>query len=119
MKLKPGNICYLEIPAPDLNKAAKFYTKVFSWKVGPKFSSGYWGFDDGHLGGGFDASAKPNKTGINLYIKVTDIPATLTVIAKAGGKVTKEKTAIYDGQFGHYACFRDPNGNQLSLWSKK
>ena len=28
-----GKICYLEIPAMDIDRSVKFYTKVFGWKT--------------------------------------------------------------------------------------
>lgn len=117
--MKKNNICYVQIPAPDIKAAGKFYTKVFGWKITAKFNPTYWQFDDGHVGGGFDADMKPAKTGVILVLQVADIPKSLTAITKAGGRVTKDKTPISGGKMGDYAYFRDPHGNQLGIWSKK
>ena len=119
MKKKSCNICYVQIPAPDIKKAGKFYTKVFGWKITAKFNPTYWQFDDGHLGGGFDADMKPAKTGVILVLKVADMAKSLAAINRAGGRITKERTPIYGGKMGYYAYFRDPNGNQLGIWSRR
>jgi predicted enzyme related to lactoylglutathione lyase len=31
--LANGKICYLEIPAIDINRSTDFYTKVFGWRI--------------------------------------------------------------------------------------
>ena len=47
-----------------------------------------------------------------------DIPAKMKEIIAAGGKQILEKIEI-GGNMGFYASFLDPNGNRLSIWSKK
>lgn len=113
---KPGNIVHLEIPAPNMKKALKFYSAVFGWEVENAPKQPYCMFKDGAVGGGFDGEAKPSKKGNVLVMFAPDINAKLKEIAKAGGKVLKKRTKI-EGGHGYYAYFRDPNGNKLGLWS--
>ena len=40
-----GKICYIEIPAIDINKSSAFYKDVFGWNV-RKRSDGSISFDD-------------------------------------------------------------------------
>ncbi len=41
-----GKICYLEIPATDVETSAAFYSKSFGWKL-RKQGDGHVSFDDG------------------------------------------------------------------------
>ncbi len=110
------SFCHIEIPAPELEKAVKFYTEVFGWEV--QVMDRYAFFKDGLVGGGFDPDMKVSEGGPNLVIECDDIPTKMAEIVAAGGKQTTEKTAI-GGEMGFYASFLDPNGNRLSIWSKE
>lgn len=119
MARKPAEICHINIPAPDLAKAKAFYTKVFGWKCTPMPGMDRYCFwEAGDCSGGFDARARPTKSGVTLFLQVADIPATLKKIVAAGGKVLCEKTPI-PGGYGSMAEFLDPNGNGMGLWSRK
>ncbi|MCC6573534.1 MAG: VOC family protein [Planctomycetes bacterium] len=113
---KPGSVVHLEIPAPDMKKALKFYKTVFGWEVEGDPKSPYCMFKDGHVGGGFDGTAKPTKKGNVLIVFTPDITTKLKEIKKAGGKSLQKKTKI-EGGHGYCAYFKDPNGNKLGLWS--
>ncbi len=117
-KMKPGQVCHVEIPAPNMKKAKTFYTKLFGWDCSREMGPTYCLFVDpsGQFGGGFDSDAKPTKNGAVLFIEVADIDKSLAAIKKAGGKVAKAKTEIGGGH-GHFAYFNDPNGNRLGLHS--
>jgi len=41
-----GKICYLEIPANDIEVSASFYSKTFGWKT-RRSNDGSVAFDDG------------------------------------------------------------------------
>ncbi len=118
---KPARICYLEIPAPDVEKAAAFYRSVFGWKITPSnlndtpyaiFSTG-----EGEHSGGLHSGRPVRDGGIIIYLHVDDISATLEAVQAAGGSTVEEKTAI-GGDFGFNAVFRDPHGNHVGLWCK-
>jgi predicted enzyme related to lactoylglutathione lyase len=34
MNLTPGQVCYLQLPAADRDRAAAFYAAVFGWESG-------------------------------------------------------------------------------------
>ena len=112
-----NKFCHIEIPAPNLEKAKKFYTDVFGWEVEVMEGGNYAFFKDGLIGGGFDPDMKVAKGGPNLVIECDDILAKMDEIIVAGGKQTMPKTEI-GGGMGFYASFLDPNGNRLSIWSK-
>ncbi|MHC4946850.1 MAG: VOC family protein [Planctomycetota bacterium] len=118
---QPARICYLEIPAPDVEKAAEFYRSVFGWTITPSnlteepyaiFSTG-----QGELSGGLHPGRPVRAGGVIVYLQVDDIPVTLEAVQAAGGSTVEEKTAI-GGDFGFSAVFRDPHGNHVGLWCK-
>jgi predicted enzyme related to lactoylglutathione lyase len=112
-----ATICHIEIPAPDLEKAKAFYKQIFGWKVEDSPLGRYCMFTAGDLGGGFDPDLPVADAGVRLVLKVKDIPATMREIVAAGGRAIRGKQEI-GGGFGFWALFRDPNGNQLAIWSK-
>ena len=113
----PHPICYVEIPAPDLARAHDFYRDIFGWSMQP--SGDYLMFESGEgaLAGGLDPR-KALGDGVVLYIRVTDIPATLERIEQAGGQTIRPRSEVGD-DYGYFALFRDPNGNQMGLWSRQ
>jgi uncharacterized protein len=113
-------ITHIEIPAPDLDKAAEFYSKVFRWEIKP-VEKGYSFFMiSANSGGGLDASLKPaeKNCGPQIVIDTDDITGKLKEIEEAGGKIIMGKTEIAGGH-GFHAVFCDPNGNYLQLHSRK
>lgn len=113
-------ISHIEIPAPDLDKAAEFYYKVFNWKKVDAKMENYVMFKIGETGtgGAFDNSIKPapEKAGPQLVIEVEDIEKKLKQIEVEGGKIVQNKTEIPGGH-GYYAVFQDPNNNYMQIHS--
>lgn len=33
--MQAAPICYIEIPAPDIEKSDKFYRSIFNWQINP------------------------------------------------------------------------------------
>ena len=115
----PATICYVEIPAPNLEAAGEFYRAVFGWKITPSNLSDkpYWMFSTGpgNLEGGFDPARKVSTAGgAILYIKVKDIGDTIAATQKSGGSIVRDKFDIGGGH-GYSATVQDPNGNHLGL----
>lgn len=120
--MKPAPICYVEIPAPDIEKAGSFYSSVFGWTVSPSNlgDQPYWMFKagEGQLMGGFDSSKPVQPGGVILYLKVDNIEAALTLVKEKGGAILREKFDI-GGGYGFSAIFKDPNGNHVGLWAER
>ena len=114
---KPNPVCHIDIPAPNMKKAMKFYGKVFGWKITVLPGERYAFYKDGDQGGALCADRKPSDHGVRLFIAVKDIPAKLKQIVAAGGKKLTPKTKISD-EYGYFAFFRDSNGGKMGLWSK-
>lgn len=112
-----NSLCHWEIPATDLKRSKDFYARLFGWRM-TDFSEEYIMFavEEGPGGGIFKVEKMP-EPGIDVYIKVKDIPATLKRVEELGGRIEKPKTEI-GGGFGYYAFFRDPCGCRVGIWAK-
>jgi predicted enzyme related to lactoylglutathione lyase len=110
-----GKICYVELPAQDIERSAGFYMTVFGWRVRQR-GDGSTAFDDsvGEVSGswvlGRPASAQP---GLLVYIMVDDAAATLEAIVANGGHIVQP---IGMDAPEITARFRDPAGNVLGLY---
>ena len=116
----PATICYVEIPAPNIEAAGQFYSSAFGWKITPSHLSdkAYWEFSTGEakLSGGLDSTVPISDGGVILYLRVADIAETLQKVRASGGIVVRERFDI-GGGYGFSAIFKDPNGNRLGLFS--
>jgi predicted enzyme related to lactoylglutathione lyase len=109
-----GRVDYIEFNAKDIGRAKTFYSEAFWWKFtdyGPDYTS----FEDGRLTGGFQQGGATTG-GPLVVIYATDLESTRSRVEKAGGTVTKPIFSFPGGRRFH---FRDPNGNELAVWSDK
>src|ERR1700730_10576418 len=87
-----GKICYIEIPALDINISESFYKKVYSWNT-RKRGDGQIAFDDtvGQVSGTWVLGRKPEtQAGTLVYIMVDDIHLTVKAILDHGGKIVQQ-----------------------------
>ena len=120
-------VVHFEIQAENLERAAKFYTKVFGWKIekwnGPME---YWmvmtakkdSKEPGINGGLLPRPAKtpPPECGTNAYVctvQVKNFDETAKKIKAAGGKVAMPKFAIPKMAWQGY--FLDTEGNTFGV----
>jgi predicted enzyme related to lactoylglutathione lyase len=116
---------WFEIPVKDLDRAIKFYEKVFDVKLSPEEMGGMkmalFPFTQDAPGAAGSLikgeSYEPSHAGTVVYFSVEDIPETLRRINANGGKTLMPKTAI--GQYGFIAQYEDTEGNRLALHSMK
>ena len=115
-----GKICYLEIPATDVDASSGFYTKVFGWTIRDR-GNGDRAFDDstGAVSGTWVLGRSPSREpGMLTYVMVDDIDATLQNVIAAGGQTVTPFTALSPGGEG-FATFLDPAGNLLGLYQER
>src|SRR5664279_697349 len=83
-----GKICYLMIPAVDIDMSASFYKEVFGWRI-REDDAGNVSFDDGvgQVSGTWVTDRKPmsSEVGILISIMVDDAQATVDAILTHGG----------------------------------
>ena len=120
-------ISWFEIPATDLNRAAKFYESIFGIQLipmdMPNLKMRMFPLEDMMTGvggaivdsGGFH---KPSFTdGPLIYLNGNpDLQNVLDKIEAAGGKIMVPKTAI-SPEYGFMAVLIDTEGNRIGLHS--
>jgi predicted enzyme related to lactoylglutathione lyase len=114
--LANGKICYVELPATDIQRSASFYEKVFGWAL-RKRGDGAIAFDDGvgQVSGTWVTGRPPATPGLLIYITVDSVAATLTTLAAHGGEVVQPIGADAPEIT---ARFRDPAGNVIGLYQQ-
>ena len=112
-----GKICYLEIPARDIQASADFYAKVFGWRL-RKRGDGATAFDDvtGEGSGTWVAGRPPSsEAGLLVYIMVDSVAATIDTVVANGGQLVQP---IGGDAPEVTARFRDPGGNVIGLYQE-
>ena len=115
--LSNGKVCYIEIPANDINRSASFYQEVFGWRIRQR-GDGSIAFDDtvGEVSGtwvvGRKASAEP---GLLIYIMVDSVAATIDAVIASGGEIVQP---IGMDAPEVTARFSDPAGNVIGLYQE-
>jgi predicted enzyme related to lactoylglutathione lyase len=112
------SICWFEIPADNPDRAKKFYSSLFGWKI-EKFPgvTDYWHIDTGGaddtLDGGLMTRKHPQQS-ITNYVAVASVEESAAKVEKLGGTICKSKTAV--PQMGYFVICRDTEGNEFALW---
>jgi len=115
--LSNGKICYLEIPAVDVNVSVRFYQEVFGWQVRQR-GDGSIAFDDtvGEVSGTWIAGRQPSgEPGILIYIMVDSVVAATDAVVANGGKIVQP---IGMDAPEITARFSDPAGNVFGLYQQ-
>jgi predicted enzyme related to lactoylglutathione lyase len=113
-----GKICYLEIPAKDIQASITFYENVFAWKVRTR-GDGSVAFDDGvgQVSGTWKLGREPStQAGILIYIMVNSVADTINSVIANGGQVVQPIGADAPEIT---ARFNDPAGNILGLYQQR
>jgi hypothetical protein len=110
-----GYLDYIELPAPDMEATKRFYGSVFGWTF-TDYGPDYAEFDSGGCKGGLNSELKVVESGGALIVLwAGDLDAMEAKVAAAGAEVIAHH-AFPGGRRIH---FRDPNGNELAVWSDK
>ncbi len=122
-----GEVAHFEIPADNTERARKFYSATFGWKLTPVPEMDYTMIATGPV----DAQGMPKEPGSIsggigkrggsllhpvITIIVDEISTAEKTIEKNGGKVVQRKQAIGDGSMGHVGYFKDSEGNIVGLY---
>ncbi len=112
-----GKICYIEIPAIDINASARFYQEVFGWQIRQR-GDGSIAFDDtvGEVSGTWVVGRKAaTEPGLLIYIMVDSVEAIVDAVIANGGKIVQP---IGMDAPEITARFSDPAGNVLGLYQE-
>lgn len=112
-------INYVELPATDLAATKRFYAECFGWRFtdwGPTYVS--FAAEGAGIDGGFrgDGQVRPAAadTGALVILYADDLEATQARVEAAGAEIVKP---IFHFPGGRRFQFKDPNGNELAVWS--
>jgi len=115
--LSHGKVCYIEIPALDVDTSSSFYTSVFGWNT-RKRGDGSLAFDDGvgEVSGTWVLGRKAmTEPGLLIYIMVDSVVATIEAVIANGGIIVQP---IGGDAPQITARFSDPAGNVLGLYQE-
>lgn len=110
-----GTLDYIELPGTDLPATKKFYRDVFDWTF-TDYGPDYVAFEACGRDGGFNAERKVVSQGGPLVVLyANNLEAMEAKVVAAGGEIVGREE--FPG--GRRFYFRDPNGNELAVWTKK
>src|SRR6185369_8504786 len=118
----PASIVWFEIPADNVERARKFYTSLFGWKI-TRFPGAaakpYWHIDTGGSDdspdGGMMERQHPQHGPTN-YVNVASVDRASAKVEKLGGKICMGKTAV--PQMGYFVVCQDTENNFFALWER-
>jgi predicted enzyme related to lactoylglutathione lyase len=113
-----NQVAHFAINADDLNRARRFYEKVFGWRFEAWGPPGFFkiatatGRDPGPLGAlqkRRELVAGERTNGFECTVAVADVDAVAAAVVAGGGTILIPRTLI--PTVGHLIFFRDPEGN--------
>lgn len=111
-----SKVIHFEIPADDPERAVKFFTEVFDWKIKKWEKNDYWLIESGEEDElGINGAIKPKENGsaVRNAISVDSYQESVQKIENSGGKMlTNEMTIPGVGITG---AFRDTEGNEFLI----
>lgn len=121
----PNPVFYFEIPVRDMDRAIRFYSKIFGLTFERQEIDGnemalfpYQAGGEGATGAlAKGDSYTPSLKGTRVYFSTQDIDSTLRNAVSAGGSLIYPKTDT--GDYGYVAEFEDSEGNCIALHMKK
>ncbi|MEM7201396.1 MAG: VOC family protein [Planctomycetota bacterium] len=115
MEPKHHTINYIELAAPDLMAAKRFYGDAFGWKF-TDYGPDYVGIqrDEGGEVGGIRQEPEVQRGGPLVILYSVDLEASVRAVQAAGGRIEKEIFSFPGGRRFH---FTDPGGMELAVWS--
>jgi predicted enzyme related to lactoylglutathione lyase len=109
-----GALDYVELPATDIPATKQFYSTVFGWSF-TDYGPDYVAFRVDGRDGGFNAERKPVPNGGPLVVLYANDLDAMEAKVKAAGAAILSRESFEGGRRFH---FRDPNGNEIAVWTK-
>ena len=116
-------IVHFDIPSDNIERAKKFYSDLFGWKMdkwsGSSEGMEYWLIstvdDKGNkvLGGGMMKRQSPQQEGIN-YFDVKSVQESSAKVEQLGGKVVMPKSPVPG--VGYMAVCKDSENNGFGIF---
>lgn len=112
---KDGKVCYIEMPAKDVQASAEFYQRAFGWTIRRR-GDGAIAFDDttGEVSGAFVENRIPMTPGLVFYIMVDSLEDAIRKVEANGGWVVQNPA--HETEL--IAWVRDPGGNVVGIYQE-
>lgn len=113
-----GKVCYIEIPALDVDQSSAFYHDVFGWQIRTR-GDGSIAFNDGvgEVSGTWMLGRKAmTEPGLLIYIMVDNATAAVEKVIAHGGRIVQ---SIGADAPEITARFSDPAGNVFGLYQQR
>ena len=111
-----GALDYIEFPGSDIPATKRFYASLFGWTFidyGPEYVA--FQTREGR-DGGFNAGRKVvNHGGPLVVLYANYLDAIEAKVSAAGAEIISRES--FEG--GRRFHFRDPNGNEIAVWTKR
>jgi predicted enzyme related to lactoylglutathione lyase len=108
-----GALDYIELPGPDIAATKRFYGSVFGWTF-TDYGPDYAAFEVAGRTGGFNAERKVATGGGPLVVLfAADLDAMEAKVHAAGAEILSRESFTGGRRFH----FRDPNGNEIAVWT--
>lgn len=110
-----GTLDYIELPGPDIPATKEFYGSLFGWNF-TDYGPNYVAFEtpEGRQGG-FNADRKVATQGGPLVVLYSNVLDETEAKVRAAGAEILSREEFTGGRRFH---FRDPNGNEIAVWTK-
>ena len=112
--MENNHINYIEFKASDLEKTKAFYHKAFGWTF-TDYGPTYIAFEESGVAGGFEKTEDAIRNGVLVVLYHKDLAFIQEKITAAGGEIV---VPIFSFPGGQRFQFKDPNGNELAVWSE-
>jgi predicted enzyme related to lactoylglutathione lyase len=109
-----GALEYVELPGPDIPATKRFYGSVFGWTF-TDYGPDYVAFEIAGRTGGFNAERKVAAVGGGplVVLFAADLDAMEAKVRAAGAEILSRESFAGGRRFH----FRDPNGNEIAVWT--
>jgi predicted enzyme related to lactoylglutathione lyase len=115
-----ATIVHFDIPVEDIDRAKKFYEKLFDWKIEKAPGEIPYYFietsdinGEKGIGGGMEKRETPGQQ-ISNFIRVLSVEKYANKVVELGGKIIQPKTKVVGWGFFVICC--DTENNKFGLW---
>jgi predicted enzyme related to lactoylglutathione lyase len=113
-----NTVMHWQMLSADPDKVAAFYSRLFDWQVSAANGLGYREVKTGgSVDGGIWPAPPGAPEGVQIYVEVADIDATLARAVELGGSVIMPKQVLPDGDA--MALGLDPLGRSFGLMTRR
>jgi len=103
-------VIWFELYADDVDRANRFYQRVFAWTTRPFLDHDPTG---GYLLVSYGHDERPQG-------EVPDLSVTVDALAEAGGELVEDRRMVGTDPGGGFFCIvRDSEGNLIGLWASR